>query len=151
MRKLFTWVGFTTVLSAILTFTHMPNAVAEDLFAPNIAVLDRPGEPAWVEIGGSTAIASYNEVDGAFVLTTLLRRGAEGEVLRGRVLLSDGQGHQMILNSEDGSTRDRFTFRRAGAKVLITGTALGTTALKTTALDTHRSRLTAANDQLAQR
>ena len=117
MRRLFTWASALTIL--------VSQTVSADEFAPHIAVLDRPGEPAWLEIGGSTAIASYTEVDGVFILTTLLRNGSDGEILRGRVALTDGQGHQMILNSEDGLNRDRFTFRRAGGTVMITGAALG--------------------------
>lgn len=122
MRKCFkSLVTAVLLASGVLS---MPTVEAGEIF-PAIDVIEQPGQTLMIRSGSSQAIVFYEEI-GAFFDLTMLMTGSENEVLRARVQLSDGQGHAMIMNSADGATRDRFTFRRNGGQILVTGAELDT-------------------------
>ncbi|MEM9369918.1 MAG: hypothetical protein AAGA26_02045 [Pseudomonadota bacterium] len=120
MRKFLTSLGMMAMCVGFLS-PVTPTAAGD--FAPEISVIDQPGQTLIVRCGPSEAIVFYERRGQLFELTVVMN--GDGEVLRARIPLADGQGHAMILNSEDGTRRDRFTMRRSGNQILITGTPLG--------------------------
>lgn len=108
----------------------VPQLVAAEDFASHIKVLDRPGQTETITVGSSQAVVTLQQMgdpndDGAYRLIAVLRCCAQGETLRSKIRLRDGQGYAVILNSENGEIRDSFTFQRAGNSILVTGAALG--------------------------
>lgn len=93
--------------------------------AVNYQLLENEGQVVTASAGASRAVVSFEAVDGELILTALLSNGAQREELRGRIGLSDGQGHAFIVNSTDGLSRDRFMFQRSGSTILVTSTSLG--------------------------
>ena len=120
MRKFLTSLGMLAMCIGVLT-APAPSIAGD--FAPEISVIDQPGQTLIVRCGPSEAIVFYERRGQLFELTIVMN--GDGEVLRARIPLADGQGHAMILNSEDGTRRDRFTIRRNGDQILVTGTPLG--------------------------
>ncbi|MEM9369783.1 MAG: hypothetical protein AAGA26_01370 [Pseudomonadota bacterium] len=120
MRKFLTSVGMMAMCVGFLS-PVTPTAAGD--FSPEISVIDQPGQTLIVRCGPSEAIVFYERRGQLFELTVVMT--GDGEVLRARIPLADGQGHAMILNSEDGTRRDRFTMRRSGNQILVTGKPLG--------------------------
>ncbi|MEM7239905.1 MAG: hypothetical protein AAF317_02950 [Pseudomonadota bacterium] len=120
MRKFLTSLGLFAVCAGVF---GAPSTGLTGEFAPQINVIDRPGQTLVVRCGLSEAIVFFERRGQLLELTMVLNGG--DEMLRTRIQLEDGQGHAMILNSEDGTRRDRFTVRRNGDQILITGTPLG--------------------------
>ena len=97
-----------------------PDLAAPRMLAPGMQLLDKGDNIALVATEASHADVSFLRDGDDLIVTALLRLNGSEETLEGRVHLTDGQAHQMILNSEDGRTRDAFTFRRLGQRVLVT-------------------------------
>ncbi|MGD1924445.1 MAG: hypothetical protein ACFB03_09660 [Paracoccaceae bacterium] len=82
-------------------------------------VLDRPGTPARLASGGTSATAFF-EVDGNMLELTMLFSEPEdpGSIFRTRVRLMDGQSHTIVVGEPgDDSGPQRYTFRRKGYTV----------------------------------
>ncbi|MEM7506585.1 MAG: hypothetical protein AAF415_07550 [Pseudomonadota bacterium] len=121
MRILLILAGFIVGL--------VPHFAAADDFAPHIKVLDQAGQTETISVGTSEAVVTLqttgDQAGGVYQIVAVLRCCVEGETLRSNIRLRDGQGYAVILNSEDGDVRDRFTFQRAGDSILITGAVMG--------------------------
>ncbi|MEM9062458.1 MAG: hypothetical protein AAGD13_18510 [Pseudomonadota bacterium] len=82
-------------------------------------VLDRPGAPARLASGGTSATAFF-EVDGNMLELTMLFSEPDdpGSIFRTRVRLSDGQSHTIVVGEPgDDAGPQRYTFRRNGYTV----------------------------------
>lgn len=109
-----------------LCFAALTALAAPAFAADKVAMIDA-GTTAQMEIGATQAIAFYN-TDRKGMQVTMIFTDAEGEMLRTRVRLDDGQAHTIVLHDENDQAL-RYTFTRQGATVEMLGTDAEETAL----------------------
>ena len=109
---------FRALCFAVLAATALP------AFADEQTTVIRSGDTAQMAVGDTQAIAFYtSERKGMRV--TMIFTDSEGETLRTRVFLDDGQTHTIVLDAaEDDADGYRFNFRRTGDAVEMTGADL---------------------------
>ena len=86
------------------------------------ASLTQPGDTANLRVGETTALVFYNlDVDGVMQVTMLFADD-NGETLRTRVRLLDGQRHEVTLEGEsDTDPVQHYMFQRIGDGVAMAG------------------------------
>ena len=109
---------FRALCFAVLTAAAVLPAQADNQLATIHA-----GDTAQMAVGDTQAIAFYT-TDRKGMQVMMVFTDAEGDVLRTRVRLDDGQEHSIILDGEDVDEASRFSFRRAGDTVEMTGAAV---------------------------
>ena len=106
---------FRAIFFAALVFASVP-AVADQ----HLATI-RAGDTAQMTVGTTQAIAFYT-TDRKGMQVTIVFTDSEGETLRSRVRLDDGQTHAVVLEAdEDTNDAFRFSVRRSGDIVEMTG------------------------------
>ncbi|MEM9140423.1 MAG: hypothetical protein AAGB15_11405 [Pseudomonadota bacterium] len=101
-----------------LCFAALAALATPALAADKTAMIDA-GTTAQMEIGTTQAIAFYN-TDRKGMQVTMVFTDAEGEMLRTRIRLDDGQAHTIVLHDEDDREM-RYTLTRQGAQVQMHG------------------------------
>ena len=86
------------------------------------AILETDKMTARVQTDAAELIAFYTMDDRQMDLTVLLS-DADGDVLRSRIGLTDGQTHSILLGGDDELATTRYSFQRVGRMVGITITA----------------------------
>lgn len=105
---------FRSVVAGLLIVLAVATARADD-----VTTL-RQGETVQVASGVTQAVAFYT-VDRKGMDLTMLMTDADGDLIRTRMRMDDGQAHSILLEPlEDGAPGHRYTFLRLGATVQIT-------------------------------
>ncbi len=91
--------------------------------AEQIAILSAPHQTVALAAAPARAVAFYRAAADALDVTMVFT-DAEGEVVRSRVRMKDGQRHIVTLEGEAGVPGARFTFVRDGAAIRAQAQAL---------------------------
>ena len=86
------------------------------------AVLSSPSDTVQLRAGTANLFAYFQHGERGFVVTVLLS-GAEGEALRNRVSLTDGQSHAIHVGEDEVEAGARVSLRRIGDAVEVIGSA----------------------------
>ena len=106
---------FRALCFAILALAAVPAA------ADQRQATIRASDTAQMTVGATQAIAFYT-TDRKGMQVTMVFTDSEGELLRTRIRLSDGQTHAIVLDVDDDTTAStRFSFRRAGDILEMSG------------------------------
>ncbi|MEM7058457.1 MAG: hypothetical protein AAF557_12760 [Pseudomonadota bacterium] len=106
---------FRALIFALVTAMALPASAEEQ------SAMIRAGDTAQMNVGESQAIAFYT-TDRKGMRVTMVFTDSEGETMRTRILLDDGQTHAIVFDaSEDFEDGYRFSFRRNGDTVEMTG------------------------------
>lgn len=91
---------------------------ASSAFADMRAVLENEQSTARIQGDAADLIAYYTR-RGEVMDLTMLFSDDDGEVLRSRIVLSDGQTHTILLGTDETLRATRYTFQRVGKMVGI--------------------------------
>lgn len=95
-------------------------AIAVPAFAKEQSTVIRSGDTAQMSVGETQAIAFYT-AERKGMRVTMIFTDSEGETVRTRVFLDEGQTHSIVLDAVEEDDAYRFDFRRAGDTVEMTG------------------------------
>ena len=91
---------------------------ASAAYATPVATLSKPTQTIYVPAGAVEMLVYYAPV-GDTLEVTMLFTDPEGELLRSRVKLVDGQSHSVAFSDEEGSTPSSFRVERVGRMIGI--------------------------------
>jgi len=105
---------FRALIFALVAAIALPASAEEQ------SALIRAGDTAQMAVGDTQAIAFYT-TDRKGMRVTMVFTDSDGETLRTRILLDDGQSHAVVLDASEDDEGYRFSFRRDGSTVEMTG------------------------------
>ena len=98
---------FRALCFAVLAAITMP------AFADEQSTVIRIGDTAQMTVGETQAIA-FHTTERKGMRVTMIFMDSEGETVRSRVFLDDGQTHSIVLDASEEDDAYRFDFRRTG-------------------------------------